>query len=97
MSASTASRLRLVCALLTGVTLLSWWLGVRGGEKALSPDAAITVAVLLIAALKVRVILWEFMELRHAPASLRRFADIFLIVLIAVLLALHTYGTRSLG
>jgi heme/copper-type cytochrome/quinol oxidase subunit 4 len=97
MSASTTSRLRLTCALLTGVTLLSWWLGIRNGESSFSSDAVTSIAVLLIAALKVRVILWEFMELRHAPAALQRIADIFLTALIAVLLGLHAYGLRSSG
>jgi hypothetical protein len=97
MSASTASRLRLVCALLTGVTLLSWWLGTRDQNGLVSADAAVTVAVLLIAALKVRVIIWEFMELRHAPASMRRFTDRFLILLMAVLLGLYAWGMRVGG
>ena len=97
MSATTDARLRLVFAILTGVTVLSWWLGTRNGGLSFSPDAAVTVAVLLISALKVRVIVWEFMELRHAPASMRRFADAFLVVLMAVLLALYTYGMRRIG
>ncbi|MGB1561913.1 MAG: cytochrome C oxidase subunit IV family protein [Sinimarinibacterium flocculans] len=97
MSASTDARLRLVFALLTGVTLLSWWLGTRDGGEAFSPSVAITVSVLLIAALKVRVIVWEFMELRHAPAALRRFADAFLVLLMALLLGMHAWGLHATG
>lgn len=97
MSATTDVRLRLVFALLTGVTLLSWWLGTRDGSQPFSPSAAITVSVLLIAALKVRVIVWEFMELRHAPAALRRFADAFLVLLMALLLGLHAWGLYAAG
>ena len=63
-------------AVLTGVTLLSWWLGLRHEGQALSLNAGITVSVLLIAALKVRVIVWEFMELRHTPTLLRRLDEL---------------------
>ena len=97
MSTTTDTRLRLTFAILTGVTLLSWWLGTRNEGLAFSPNAVVTVAVLLIAALKVRIIVWEFMELRHAPALLRHIADAFLIALIALLLGLHAYGLRYDG
>ena len=89
--------MRLVFALLTGVTLLSWWLGTRDGSQPFSPSAAITVSVLLIAAIKVRVIVWEFMELRHAPATLRRFADALLVLLMTLLLGLHAWGLHAAG
>lgn len=93
MSEKTDRRLSLVFVLLTGVTILSWWLGAGGGRQAFSPHAGITAAVLLIAAIKVRMIAWEFMELRHAPAIVRRIADAWLALLVAVLLGLYLFGT----
>lgn len=95
MSATTDTRLRLAFFALTGVTLLSWWLGTRSDGLSLSPNAAVTITVLLISALKVRVIVWEFMELRHAPVWMRRFADLFLALLMATLVGLYSYGLRS--
>jgi hypothetical protein len=44
---------------------------------------------LLIAALKVRIIIMEFMEARHAPALLRRLIDAWLALLMVTLLALY--------
>ncbi len=91
---TTTTRLGLVCALLTGVTLLSWWLGVNDGLHTFTLSAGITVGVILMAALKVRLIVWEFMELRHAPRKLRRIADAALISLIGALLLLYFVGLR---
>lgn len=93
MTTST-SRLGLVCAALTGVTLLSWWIGINDGLHAFSLNAAITVGVILMAALKVRLIVWEFMELRHAPRKLRRIADATLAGMIGALLLLYFVGLK---
>lgn len=87
-------RLAVVCAALTGITLLSWWLGTSHGQHAFSLSAGITFGVILIAAIKVRVIVWEFMELKHAPRSMRVVADVYLATIIVVLLALYLAGTR---
>jgi hypothetical protein len=97
MRARSDTRLGLVFGLLTGVTLLSWWLGTRNGGLSFSPNALITIAVVLISALKVRVIVWEFMELRHAPAMMRRCADTLLTLLVILILALYAYGRRIAG
>ncbi|HEY1077705.1 MAG TPA: cytochrome C oxidase subunit IV family protein [Fontimonas sp.] len=86
------SRLGAVCALLTGATLLSWWIGGNHGLQRYALDAGITVGVILMAALKVRLIVWEFMELRHAPRSLRRIADATLAALIGALLLVYCFG-----
>lgn len=94
MSERTDRRLSLAFALLTSVTLLSWWLGTRDGPQSFRPDVAITVGVLLIAALKVRVIAWEFMELRAAPSLLRLLADAWLALLTALLLGVYLVGLR---
>ena len=90
----TTTRLAGACALLTGVTLLSWWLGANDGRHPFALDAGITLGVLLIAVLKVRVITWEFMELREAPPRLRRVADATLAGLTALLLGLYFVGLR---
>lgn len=85
-------RLAVVCLILTGVTLLSWWIGNSHGHHAFVLNAGITCSVILIAALKVRIIAWEFMELNHAPLKMRRVADALLASLIGVLLAIYFAG-----
>jgi len=85
-------RLAAVCLLLTGVTLLSWWIGNSHGHHAFVLNAGITCSVILIAALKVRVIAREFMELNHAPLRMQRVADAMLAFLISTLLTLYFVG-----
>lgn len=89
---TATARLGAVCALLTGVTLLSWWIGSNDGLQAFTLNAGISVGVILMAALKVRLIVWEFMELKHAPRTLRRTADATLAGLIGILLLVYFFG-----
>lgn len=89
---ATDKRLTIVCLALTGVTLLSWWLGASHGHHAFTLNAGITSGVILIAALKVRMIVREFMELRHAPLRMQRVADGLLGFVIALLLSLYFFG-----
>jgi hypothetical protein len=93
MSTSSTRRLGLVWLALSAVTLLSWWIGSAHGQPAFRLDAAVTFGVLAIAALKVRLIVSEFMEARHAPPLLRRLADAWLIALLGTLLAIYALGS----
>jgi hypothetical protein len=66
MELSAARLLTLVWALLLGATAATGWLaGAHRGQ------AAASAAIVLIAALKLRLILWHFMELRGAPLPWR--------------------------
>jgi hypothetical protein len=44
---------------------------------ALGPNAAISAGAIVIALVKVRIILREFMEVRHAPVLLCRLTDLW--------------------
>ncbi|WP_428311821.1 cytochrome C oxidase subunit IV family protein [Hydrocarboniphaga sp.] len=87
-------RLTLTWLLLSALTAISWWIGSRHGHHAFVANAAITYSVILMAALKIRFILTEFMDLRHAPPLLRRIADAWLALLVIGLLALYSLGMR---
>ena len=86
---SSERRLTLTCLVLVGITLMSWAIGVRHGHHAFSLNAGITIGVIVMAAVKVRIIAWEFMELRHAPLAMRRIADGLLAGLMTTLLVLY--------
>ena len=90
-------RLGAVWLALVAITLLSWWIGSKHGGDAFARNAAATFAVLAIAAIKVRVIMREFMEVRHAPAALRWLADGWLAVLILALGGLYVAGTPAIS
>ena len=78
--------------ILAAVTLVSWWIGAGHGSGPLRADAAVTTGVLLIAALKIRIIMREFMEVRHAPAWLRRLTDAWIGVVLTSLLGIYFLG-----
>jgi hypothetical protein len=92
MQSSIERRLSRVWLLLSGITLLSWWLGLEHGARSPRLDAAVTAAALLIAALKVRVIVVEFMEARHTSPKLQRAMDLWLFLLVAGLFTIYTLG-----
>lgn len=52
---------------------------------------AIGLAVLLVGAVKVRLVLQEFMELRHAPSWLGRLTDVWLVTVVAFVAVMHAF------
>ena len=89
MSAEGEKRLLLVWSALVAVTLVSWWIGSKHGQDELRSSALVTFSVLSIAAIKVHVIVREFMEVRHAPHLLRRLTDGFTVFVVGALLAIY--------
>lgn len=79
--------LTIVWAVLTAVTLASW-LTARGGDI-YRVDATVTVFVLLVAAVKTQLVIWHFMEVRHAPRWLKVTTNAWLIGLFALLLGFY--------
>ena len=88
MKAIAREPLVLVWALLIAVTVMSW-LTARDGGAAHRLDLAVTVTVLLIAALKAQLVIWHFMEVRRAPAWLKLTTTGWVVVLFGVLLVLY--------
>jgi hypothetical protein len=70
-------RLIVVWLGLSAITITQLGVGSLDGGAALRPNAAITASAIGIALLKVRVILREFMEVRHAPVLLGRLTDLW--------------------
>lgn len=80
--------LTVVWALLMTVTVVSW-LTARGGGAAHVLNPLVTVVVLLIAAVKAHLVIWHFMEVRHAPTWLKATTTAWVIVLFAGLLGFY--------
>ncbi len=86
----------------TGVDrrLLVVWIGLSAvtlaqlsvGSASASPSAAIGATAIGVALVKVRLILREFMEVRHAPVWLGRVTDLWLAVTAVVLLGAWVAG-----
>ncbi|MCV7278935.1 cytochrome C oxidase subunit IV family protein [Mycolicibacterium flavescens] len=88
MTAYLRHPLTLVWAVLTAVTIASW-LTARDGGEAHQVSAAITVVVLVIAAVKTQLVIWHFMEVRHAPRWLKLTTNGWLVVLFGLLLGFY--------
>lgn len=82
-------RLTYVWALLSGLTIVTWWLGAEGTGERLDRNVTVTLAVLTLGLIKVRCIIRYFMEVRTAPRWLRHSTDIWLAVLGWAVLTLY--------
>jgi hypothetical protein len=77
---SQQKRLVVAWFALSAITLLAWLIGASHGKGPLQPDAAVAFSAIAITLIKVRVIIREFMDVRHAPAKLRLITDAWLVV-----------------
>lgn len=84
------SRIGAVWLILVLATLLSWMLGHGLGAVPLQFAA---IGVIAIAFVKVRFVIFEFMELRGAPMAMRMAADAWLLVAVVVLCGLYMTGS----
>jgi hypothetical protein len=85
-------RLIFVWLALSAITLAQLGLGSLGAQDALTPNAAVTTSAIVIALIKVRVIMREFMEVRHAPVSLSRLTDLWVVLTGVSLLGAYFVG-----
>jgi hypothetical protein len=94
VSTTGNKRLLIVWAILTAMTLVYVWLDHsvdRNGTQQAS--TVVTVSAIVIALIKVRIIFREFMEVRHAPALLRRLTDGWVILIGVCLLTTYFVGS----
>jgi hypothetical protein len=63
-------------------TVFSWWLGLENDTRPHQSQShtVVTVLILLIAIIKCRFVIWNYMEVRLAPAKLRLTCDAWLIL-----------------
>ncbi|ORA38833.1 cytochrome C oxidase subunit IV family protein [Mycobacterium aquaticum] len=88
MTAYLRNPLTIVWAVLTVVTAASF-LTARGGGATHHLNTTVTVTVLLIAAVKAQLVIWHFMEVRHAPTWLKATTNGWLATLFVLLLGLY--------
>jgi hypothetical protein len=74
--------------ILSAITVVSWWLAPAHGS-AVGPSVPITVAIVILAFFKGRMIIRYFMEVRTAPRWLKLATDAWLVVLWAGILAIY--------
>ena len=93
MKAGFEKRLIAVWLALSAITLAQVGVGSIGGQATLARSSAIAASAIGIALIKVRIIIREFMEVRHAPALLGRLTDLWVVLTGAILLGGYLAGT----
>ena len=92
MQAGFERRLALVWLALSAITIAQLWVGTAGAGTDLAPRGAIAVGAIGVALVKVRIILREFMEVRHAPVLLCRITDLWVVSTGVILLIGYLAG-----
>jgi hypothetical protein len=92
VNAALEKRLIVVLLALSAITITQLGVGSLDGRDALRPNAVITASAITIALLKVRIIVREFMEVRHAPVLLGRLTDLWLVLAGVSLLGCYFAG-----
>jgi hypothetical protein len=91
-------RLLTVWAILTSMTLVYVWLDNSVDQNGtLKASTVVTVSAIVIALIKVRIIVREFMEVRHAPALLCRLTDGWVVLIGICLLGSYFVGSAVAG
>jgi hypothetical protein len=85
-------RLVVVWLLLSAITLAYLWVGSVDPASALRPSAVVTTCAIVMALVKVRFVFREFMEVRQAPALLRRLGDGWVVLMAVCLLGSYFIG-----
>lgn len=78
---------------LTATTLLAWRLSPGHGDTTTAVGKELVAGVVILGAIKCRLIIRHFMEIRDAPRPLRIALDIWLVVLWAALYGIYLYST----
>jgi hypothetical protein len=97
VNAGFEKRLIVVWLALSAITITQLGVAALGVQDALEPSAAISAGAIGIALLKVRVIIREFMEVRHAPALLGRLTDLWVVFTGVSLLGSYLVGVACSG
>lgn len=78
-----------VWLVLTGVTLVSWALSFHPADQA-SPSMVGGVFMIALAFVKVRLVIFNFMEINHAPLALQLICDAWGIIACLSIIGLYT-------
>lgn len=93
METSDNKRLLVVWVVLVTITVMYLWIDDTAEEGGIPVSSvAVTVSAIGLALVKFRLILREFMDVRHAPPLLRRLTDILAVLIAVALLSSYLVG-----
>jgi len=94
---SDKTRLFVAWLVLVSITVIYLWIDNTADDSGvLVASTTVTVAAILLALVKFRIIVREFMDVRHAPRLLRRLTDA-LVALVAVALLGAYFAGRAVA
>ena len=86
-------RLFAVWIVLVGITVAYFWIDRAADRHGLpAPSTLVTVGAILLALVKIRIIMREFMEVRSAPRLLCRLTDLWVVIMAVALLGTYFAG-----
>jgi len=86
-------RLQVAWVVVVAITVIYLWIDRSADDRGvLVSSVAVTVAAIGLALVKFRIILREFMDVRHAPPLLRRLTDLLVAVIAVALLGAYFVG-----
>ena len=93
MERSDKTRLFVAWLVLVAITLIYLWIDhAADASGVLLASTAVTIAAIGLALVKVRIIMREFMDVRHAPPLLRRLTDLLVAVMAVAMLGTYLVG-----
>ena len=93
MHPSTERRLAVAWVIVVAITLVYVMIDRSAdGEHALAPSTAASIGAIVLALVKLRIIMREFMDVRHAPKVLRTLTDALVVVMGLSLLGTYLVG-----
>jgi len=93
METRAKTRLLLAWVVVVVITVIYLWIDRSADDHGvLVSSVAVTVAAIGLALVKFRIIVREFMDVRHAPLLLRRLTDLLLVVIAVALLSAYFVG-----
>jgi hypothetical protein len=92
VNAAFEKRLTAVWLALSAITITQLGVGSLAAGEVPQPNPALSAGAIVLALVKVRVIVREFMEVRHAPLLLSRLTDLWLALAGASLLGCYFAG-----
>ena len=90
---SKKRRLDLAWLVLVAITVIYLWIDhTAEHDGAPVSSVAVTVSAIVLALVKYRIVLREFMDVRNAPLPLRRLTDLLVLVIAVSLLTTYVVG-----
>jgi hypothetical protein len=92
VSVST-KRLNVAWFAVVAITVMYLWIDHTADDGSVAVSSkGVTVSAIVLALVKYRIVLREFMDVRHAPALLRRLTDVLVAVIAVSLFASYFVG-----